>query len=95
MEKVELKPIAEEPKGYHTTFIQKGVVGEASKILEEVHELIDAEGQGCKIMALVELSDIYGAMKLYLEKKHPGMTMKDLGSMSDITQRAFISGARK
>jgi hypothetical protein len=81
--------------GYHIKKIKKGQIGEASKILEEVHELIDSEQQDCKIMALVELSDIYGAVELYLKKHHPNISMNDLKKMSDITQRAFKTGARK
>jgi len=86
---------SKKPVGYHITEIQKGVCGESSKILEEVHELIDAEAQGCRIMALVELSDLIGAIELYLKKHYPGMCLSDLGIMSLITQRAFRSGARK
>lgn len=81
--------------GYHLKPIAKGQIGESSKIKEEVEELIDAEEQGAKIMALVELSDLYGAIELYLEKHHPDTTMNDLKVMSEITQRAFKSGERK
>lgn len=35
-----------------------GKFGEASKIREELDEFIDACEQGCKLMALQELSDI-------------------------------------
>jgi len=45
-------------------------------------------------MELVELSDLYGAIKLYLEKHHPDTTMDDLKTMSEITARAFINGFR-
>ena len=81
--------------GYHLKKIKKGQIGESSKILEEVLELIDSENQKCKIMNLVELSDIYGALELYLHKNFQGIKMEDLKMMSDITQRAFKSGARK
>lgn len=84
-----------ENPGYHVTTIPKGVLGCSSKILEEVLELQDSELQNCKIMALVELSDLYGAIKIYLDKNHPGTTMADLEKMSNITQRAFTSGKRK
>ena len=80
--------------GYHLTPIPKGQVGELSKILEELHEAMDAEAQGSKIMLLVELSDLYGALQLYLSKYFPNMTMQDLKAMSEITQRAFIAGHR-
>lgn len=81
--------------GYHLNEIEKGVLGESSKLMEEVLELIDAEKQGCKVMALVELSDLLGAIESYLEKHHPDFSLDDLKKMSDITKRAFRSGARQ
>ena len=80
--------------GYHITKIDKGVIGESSKILEEVNELIDAEKQGSEVMALVELADIIGAVKHYLLKHHCGKTLADLEKMADITKRAFDNGHR-
>jgi len=80
--------------GYHINSIPKGIPGELSKIKEEIYEAIDAETQGCKVMLLVELSDLYGAIELYLEKYFPDMSMHDLKSMSDITRRAFQTGHR-
>ncbi len=81
--------------GYHINKIEKGVVGELSKIYEEVEEVKDAAEQGCKIMLLVELSDMLGATQMYLEKHHPSITLPDLLKMSEVTQRAFKSGGRK
>lgn len=78
--------------GYHVSTIQKGVYGELSKIREELDEAVDAEAQGSSIMLLVELSDLYGALEAVAEKH--SMKMDDLKSMSDITKRAFRSGAR-
>ena len=83
-----------ENPGYSERSIDKGVVGEASKILEELLELVEAEEQGVTIMALVELSDMYGAIVAYLEKHHPSITMADLAAMSKVTRRAFRSGRR-
>lgn len=80
--------------GYHLTKIEKGKIGEISKIQEEVEELKDAQLQGCKIMELVELSDLYGAIECYLQKHHPTVTMDDLKNMSEITKRAFRTGYR-
>lgn len=51
--------------GYHKKKIKKGTLGEISKIKEEILELEDALEQKNKIMALVELSDLFGAIKLY------------------------------
>lgn len=79
---------------YHLNEIPKGELGEISKIIEEIEELRDAEEQGCKIMALVELSDVYGAIEFYLNKHYPGIIMEDLKEMHEITKRAFESGRR-
>jgi hypothetical protein len=79
---------------YHLKKIKKGKIGELSKIQEELDELKDAESQKCKILAMVELSDMYGAMELYAKNKFD-LSMEDIKKMSDITQRAFKSGVRK
>lgn len=81
--------------GYHVTPIKKGILGESSKIQEELDELIDAEKQDNKILALVELSDIIGAIKMYLNKHHSSISITDLLKMSDATERSFKSGERK
>lgn len=81
--------------GYHIDNIMPGTYGEINKIEEEINELKDAKSQGCKIMELVELSDVIGAIDGYLRKYHPGILMSDLISMSNITRRAFLSGERK
>lgn len=80
--------------GYHIHQISKGVYGELSKIQEELDELRDAEAQGIKILALVELSDLYGAVDQYLKQHHPGVTMDDLRDMAAVTHRAFQQGVR-
>ena len=81
--------------GYHKKDIAKGVLGEISKIQEELNELADALEQDCSIMALVELSDLYGSIEAFLTKHFPNTTMKDLETMAKITKRAFDSGERK
>lgn len=80
--------------GYHIVPIKKGVLGEVSKIQEEIEELLDAEKQGCKIMAILELADVIGAIEAYLEKNHSSITLEDLLAMSKITKRAFTNGHR-
>lgn len=80
--------------GYHLRKIQKGKIGEVSKIVEEANELLDAHEQGVKIMELVELSDLYGAMVRFLEKHHPDMSMKDIKGMHQVTRRAFDNKKR-
>lgn len=73
--------------------IEKGTLGEYSKIQEELDELIDAEEQGVKILVSCELADLYGALKAYAEKR--GITMSDLAKMSALTESAFKEGSRK
>lgn len=51
------------PVGYHLTTIEKSEYGTVGKVSEELSELIDAIGQDCKIMMLVELSDLVGAIE--------------------------------
>lgn len=80
--------------GYHLKAITKGQLGLSSKIREELEELEDAEAQNCKIMALLELSDLIGAIEAYLQKQYPNLNLEDLIKMSKITQRAFQSGER-
>lgn len=80
--------------GYHLATIERGALGEASKIREETEEFLDAVAQDAHIMALVELSDLYGAIDAYLQRHAPGTTMEDLAKMAAITRRAFESGRR-
>lgn len=80
--------------GYHIRDISRGKFGEISKIEEELLELKDADEQGVKVMVLCELSDMLGAMREYLNVHFPGMTLKDLEAMSDVTKRAFLDGTR-
>jgi ATP phosphoribosyltransferase regulatory subunit HisZ len=80
--------------GYHIRKIKKGTLGELSKLVEEFEELVDSLEQKNKIMAMVELSDLYGAMEAYA-KKHFKLKMSDLRTMAKATQRAFKSGSRK
>jgi hypothetical protein len=80
--------------GYHINKIDKGVIGEISKIREEFEEFIDAIQQYNKIMALVELSDLIGAIEAYT-KKHHNITLDDLNIMKNATKRAFESGERR
>lgn len=80
--------------GYHLAQISKGVVGESSKIKEEVAEFLDAESQGSRVMVIIELSDLLGAVETYIEKQKLGVAVEDLLIMSRITQRAFRNGHR-
>jgi len=81
--------------GYHVSDITKGELGELSKIQEEISEAIDADEQGCSVMILSELSDVIGAIEMYLEKHHSSISIQDLIKMNAITKRAFETGRRK
>lgn len=78
---------------YHKREVIKGVYGKFSKIQEELDEALEATEQGCKILELVELSDLYGAIEAYVENEH-NISMNDLKQMSDLTKKAFREGAR-
>ncbi len=81
--------------GYHTIEIPRGTYGEISKVVEETTELVDAESQKNKVMVLIELSDIIGAIDGYLENKYNGsVSLEDLIIMAKATKRAFQSGER-
>ena len=51
--------------GYHLNKIPKGELGKWSKIEEEWAEFADAGQQGSKIMMLVELADVFGAIRAF------------------------------
>ena len=79
---------------YHLRSIEKGTIGELSKVYEEIEEVKDSDEQGVHLMVLVELSDVIGAIESYLEKHHKSISLTDLIVMSDVTKRAFRSGRR-
>lgn len=81
--------------GYHVREIPRGEFGEISKIQEEWEEFIDSIGQGNHLMALMELSDLFGAIEAWLSQYHPSITIRDLLKMTDATRRAFLDGTRK
>lgn len=68
--------------GYHLTEIKKGQLGELSKIQEELDEARDAEAQSNRIMTLLELSDLVGAVDSYLKSHFPGFHLADLVEMA-------------
>lgn len=79
--------------GYHSREIAKGVLGQKSKIREEFEEFEDALEQENPVMALVELSDLIGAVEAYALTY--GVSLENLITMKDATARAFASGKRK
>ena len=80
--------------GYHIRDIPQGKLGERSKVIEEITELLDAVEQDNPVMALVEMSDVIGALEQHLIKYHPSITLDDLITMKDRTKEAFESGDR-
>lgn len=78
--------------GYHLSKIERGTFGEFSKIKEEFLEAEDALSQGNKVMELIELSDLIGAIEAYCSKYN--ITLQDLITMKEATGRAFSDGTR-
>lgn len=78
--------------GHHIKDIEKGVLGEFSKIKEEFEELEDAVSQGDSILTLCELSDMIGAIEEYLKRWN--MNINTLKSFSDKTKSAFKENKR-
>lgn len=79
--------------GYHSTIIPKNNIGTFLKILEEYEEVKDALLNNNKIMELVELSDLIGAIELYISTNY-NLSLNDLDIMNKTTQRAFKNGRR-
>lgn len=82
-----------EVKGYHLTKIEKGVLGEFSKIKEEFDELSDAHLQQNKVLEICELCDLLGAIKHYASEKF-NLSLEDLIQFMQSTERAFENGGR-
>lgn len=66
---------------WHKKVIKKGVYGEFSKVEEELEEAKDALEQKNKLMFLIELSDIIGAIEGIAEKH--GLTLDELITFSN------------
>ena len=78
---------------YHLREIKRGVFGHASKITEEHEEFLEALEQGNPVMALVELTDMIGAIEAYAVQNH-AITLDELINMKNATKRAFESKTR-
>lgn len=79
--------------GYHKKEIVKGILGEFSKIQEEIEELSDAIEQDDKILQICELSDLIGAIESYSELKF-NLSLSDLIKFSNKTKSAFKENKR-
>ena len=71
--------------GYHLTEIERGEYGEFSKIRDAIEQVN-------KVMLLVELADLIGAIEGYCTKHN--ITLDDLITMKEVTKRAFSDGTR-
>lgn len=78
--------------GYHKKEIDKGVLGEFSKVKEEFQELEDAFEQEDSILILCELSDMIGAIEEYIKRWN--MDINTLKGFSDKTKQSFKDGKR-
>lgn len=77
---------------YHKLKIHKHDFGSPYKIQEEFFEYIDAVATGNKIMAIQELSDLYGCLENEIFKY--GLGIEDLKVMSDVSKKVFMEGYR-
>lgn len=77
---------------YHKLSIHKHNHKSPFKLQEEVLEYLDAISSNNKIMAIQELSDLYGCLENEISKF--GLTIEDLKIMSDTTKQVFEKGTR-
>ena len=78
--------------GYHTIKIEKGKLGEFSKIQEEFSELQDAVKQQNPLLELCECADLVGAIEAFICKYN--ISLDDLIKMMNCTKSAFEEGER-
>jgi hypothetical protein len=75
--KLKKKPVVKK-MSFHEREIPRGKYGEVSKILEEVYEALDSDERNHRLMLLIELSDIVGAVEGVLLHKKFGHSVEDL-----------------
>ena len=78
--------------GYHIRKIEKGTLGEFSKIQEEFEELLDGHEQQNKLLELCEMADLLGSIEAYIKRYN--LTLPDLIAMMERTKQAFSDGDR-
>lgn len=76
---------------YHKLKIHKHSVDSPYKLQEEFLEYIDAIATGNNVMAVQELSDLYGCIENEVQKL--GMTVDHLKTMSDVTKGVLGTGS--
>lgn len=79
--------------GYHKREIEKGTLGEFSKIREEFEELSDANEQDNPVLQICELCDMLGAIEAFAKKWN--LSIDDLMKMKSSTEQAFKDGSRR
>lgn len=79
--------------GYHKIKIDKGTLGELSKIKEEFWELVDGHEQDNPVLEICELCDLIGAIEAYAKRWN--LSLDDLVKMKDATKAAFEDKTRK
>lgn len=77
---------------YHNKIINKGILGQFSKIEEEFEELKDGYEQNHRILQICELCDLIGAVEAYAARWN--LTLDDLIQMKNSTRKAFQTGSR-
>lgn len=77
----------------HNHMITKSMPTSPMKLVEESKEFIDALASGNKILAQLELSDLYGA--LVYQASNLGVSLNDLKIASDATIESYKSGHYK
>jgi len=78
---------------YHKRKIDKGVLGEFTKVQEEFVELLDAVEQDDKVLQICELTDLIGAIECFAEEKF-SLSLGDLIKFSNKTKESFKEGTR-
>lgn len=76
---------------FHKREIPKGKYGEISKIKEEVEEALDSQEQNLRLMTLLELSDIIGAVDGVLNKHFPGFTVEELLAFAKLRGQVSVA----
>lgn len=84
-----------ENPGYHINVIKKGVYGQISKVMEEFDEVMDSWEQKSPIMAMVELSDMLGAIEACADAELFNQCMEMASIIVDSSKRKTSWWSRK
>jgi len=77
---------------FHEKEIKKGILGELSKIQEELDEALEAEGRNQDLLLILELADIIGAVGLVSEKY--GISLDQLVTFAKLRRQVGEQVAR-